>query len=265
MDATMIERTSRKSRSRLVDAGQILPTLATKRLATSASEMLQAASRCLRPSGASSDRRADHRLAIRTASDRVEATSHVLTESLRATFTCSPRMSRRQGRRLGGLATPPWTQIGSKSTTALDARRSESNSARTAAAPAITSRRTSARRPIHALIDAIEFDELHRLLSARQHGTLPAARLNGRANGPLRVPRVVDLDERPAAEAAVVVHRRHPERPRRGDLGGLVLLLLASDFDDQVQQVVRAVAVVDAGDEVGDVVAAPRRSACRES
>ncbi len=54
----------------------------------------------------------------------------------------------------------------------------------------------------------------------------------------LRVPRVGDLDERPAAEAAVVVDGRHPQRARRGDLGGLVLLRLAGDLDDQVQQVV---------------------------
>ena len=52
----------------------------------------------------------------------------------------------------------------------------------------------------------------------------------------------------------MVVDGRHPERAGGGDLGGLVLLLLAGDFDDQVEQVVRAVAVVDAGDEVGDVV-----------
>ena len=75
----------------------------------------------------------------------------------------------------------------------------------------------------------------------------------------LCVPRVGDFKERPAAEAAVVVDRRHPQRAGRGDLGGLVLLLLAGDFDDQVQQVVRAVAVVDAGDEVGNVVAVLRR------
>ena len=40
----------------------------------------------------------------------------------------------------------------------------------------------------------------------------------------------------------------------RGHLGGLVLLLLARDFDDQVQEIVDAVAVVDRSDEVGDVV-----------
>ena len=62
----------------------------------------------------------------------------------------------------------------------------------------------------------------------------------------LGVPRVGDFDERPAAEAAVVVDGRHPERAGRGDLGGFVLLLLARDFDDQVQQVVWAMAVVDA-------------------
>ena len=40
----------------------------------------------------------------------------------------------------------------------------------------------------------------------------------------------------------------------RGDLGGLVLLRFAADLDQQVQQVVRAAAIVDTGDEVGGVL-----------
>ena len=79
------------------------------------------------------------------------------------------------------------------------------------------------------------------------------------------VPRVGDLDERPAAEAAVVVHGGNPERPRRGDLGVLVLLPLARHFDDQVQRVVGAVAVVEPDEEVGDDTGARRRRACRGS
>ena len=70
----------------------------------------------------------------------------------------------------------------------------------------------------------------------------------------LCVPRVGDFDERPAAETAVVVDSRDPQRARGGNFGGLVLLFLAGDFDDQVQEVIRAATIVDAGDEVGDVV-----------
>src|ERR1035441_10276052 len=70
----------------------------------------------------------------------------------------------------------------------------------------------------------------------------------------LCIPRVGDFDERPAPEAAVVVDGRHPQRARCGDFGSLVFLLLAGHFDDQAQQVIRTVAVVDAGYEIGDVV-----------
>lgn len=59
-----------------------------------------------------------------------------------------------------------------------------------------------------------------------------------RANQVLRVPRVGDFGERLAAEAAVVVDCVRPERAGRGDLGGLVLLLLVGYFYEQVQQVV---------------------------
>src|SRR5260221_1777779 len=51
----------------------------------------------------------------------------------------------------------------------------------------------------------------------------------------LCIPRVGDFDKCPAAEAAVVVDGRHPQGARRGDLSGLVFLLLAGNFDDQIQ------------------------------
>jgi hypothetical protein len=51
----------------------------------------------------------------------------------------------------------------------------------------------------------------------------------------------------------MVVDGRHPQCARGGDLGRLLLFLLTGDFDDQVQEVVRAAAVVEAGEEVGDV------------
>ena len=70
----------------------------------------------------------------------------------------------------------------------------------------------------------------------------------------LRVPRINDFDERPTAETAVIVDRRDPQRASRCDLGSLVFLPFAGHFDNQVQEAVRAAAVVDAGDEVGDVV-----------
>src|SRR5688572_6117196 len=49
---------------------------------------------------------------------------------------------------------------------------------------------------------------------------------HGAANHVLRVPRVCDLDERPAAKAAVSIDGRHPKRAGRGDLGLLILLAL---------------------------------------
>src|SRR5271156_5569930 len=51
----------------------------------------------------------------------------------------------------------------------------------------------------------------------------------------LRVPRIGDFEKCPAPEAAVVVDGWHPQRARCGDFGGLVLLLFAGDFHDQVQ------------------------------
>src|SRR6266849_5929309 len=70
----------------------------------------------------------------------------------------------------------------------------------------------------------------------------------------LRIPRIGDFNEDPSPEAAVVVDSRHPQRARRGDFGSLIFLLLAGDFDDEAHEISRAVAVVDAGDEVGNVV-----------
>ena len=70
----------------------------------------------------------------------------------------------------------------------------------------------------------------------------------------LCVPRVGDFDKRPATETAVVVDSRNPQCARRGDLGSLVFSPFAGHFDDQVQEVTRAATVVDAGDEIGDVV-----------
>src|ERR1022692_1673494 len=70
----------------------------------------------------------------------------------------------------------------------------------------------------------------------------------------LRVPRIGNFEERPAAKAAVIVDGGHPQGPRRGDFSSLFFLLLAGHFDDQVQQVIRAVAVVDTGDEVRNIV-----------
>ena len=52
----------------------------------------------------------------------------------------------------------------------------------------------------------------------------------------------------------MVVDRWHPKRAGGGDFSGFVLLLLARDFDEQVQQVTLTMAVVQAGDKVGDVV-----------
>ena len=68
-----------------------------------------------------------------------------------------------------------------------------------------------------------------------------------------RVPRVGDFEECPPAEAPFVVHGGNPERAGRRDFRGLVLLSLTGHFEDQVQQIVGAVAIVDARDEVGDV------------
>ncbi len=48
----------------------------------------------------------------------------------------------------------------------------------------------------------------------------------------------------------MVIHGRHPERPRRHDLGGLFLFLLAGDLDHQIERVEQATAVVEHGDKV---------------
>jgi hypothetical protein len=49
----------------------------------------------------------------------------------------------------------------------------------------------------------------------------------------LRIPRIINLNKRPATEAAVVVDGRRPQRARRGDL------VFLGYFDDQVEQVNR--------------------------
>ena len=64
-----------------------------------------------------------------------------------------------------------------------------------------------------------------------------------------------ELGERPAAVAAEMVHAGHPVGVHRGLLLLRVLAPVALDLDDQVQQVVGAVAVVDQHDEVGQVLA----------
>ncbi|MGB4781759.1 MAG: hypothetical protein WBH61_06955, partial [Candidatus Methylomirabilis sp.] len=58
--------------------------------------------------------------------------------------------------------------------------------------------------------------------------------LKARADEVLRVPRVGDIEKRPAPKAAVTVDGRHLQGARRGDLGGLILLLFAGHFDDEV-------------------------------
>lgn len=70
----------------------------------------------------------------------------------------------------------------------------------------------------------------------------------------LRVPRIVNFNERPAAETAVVVDGRDPQRARGCHLGRLIFLFLAGDFDQQVQEVVHAVAIVKAGQEVRKIL-----------
>ena len=72
-----------------------------------------------------------------------------------------------------------------------------------------------------------------------------------------------ELGEGPAAVGAEVVHAGHPV----GFHGGLLLLgilaAVALDLDDQVQQVVVAVAVIHQHDEVGQVLARLRAVAVR--
>ena len=55
-----------------------------------------------------------------------------------------------------------------------------------------------------------------------------------------RVLHVVHLEERPATEAAPVVHRRDPEVGRCGDLRLLLLLRLARDLEQEREQVISA-------------------------
>ncbi len=71
-----------------------------------------------------------------------------------------------------------------------------------------------------------------------------------RANGLEEIIRVTDFEKSPTAERSVVINGRYPERSGRHDLGGLLLLFFACHFDDQVQRIEHAAAVVDHGDEV---------------
>jgi hypothetical protein len=61
----------------------------------------------------------------------------------------------------------------------------------------------------------------------------------------LRIPGVADFDEGPAAPGSGVVDGGHPEGLGGGDFGFFVFVLGSGDFDDQLQRVVGAVAVVD--------------------
>lgn len=63
------------------------------------------------------------------------------------------------------------------------------------------------------------------------------------------VPGVADLEERPAAEAAMVVHVRDPVRLGGGDLGRLLAAVLAGHLDDEVERFGAAAVVAD--DEIG--------------
>ena len=63
------------------------------------------------------------------------------------------------------------------------------------------------------------------------------------------------LGERPAAEAAQVVHTGDPVGFHGGFLFLCVLAPVALDLDHQVEEVVAPVAILDAGDEVGAVLA----------
>src|SRR3990172_1773016 len=49
-------------------------------------------------------------------------------------------------------------------------------------------------------------------------------------DGVLRIPRVGNLNKRPAPKATVIVDGRNPERPGRGDFGCLVFARLAAYF-----------------------------------
>ena len=65
---------------------------------------------------------------------------------------------------------------------------------------------------------------------------------------------VGELGERPAAVRSEIVHARHPVGFHRRLLFLGVLPPVALDLDDQVQEVVVAVAIVDQDDEVGPVL-----------
>src|SRR2546422_11564662 len=66
------------------------------------------------------------------------------------------------------------------------------------------------------------------------NGRLRPRLLDITSNEVLRVPGIGNLEKCPASESTVVVHRWNPQRARCRNLCGLVLFLLAGDFDDQV-------------------------------
>ncbi len=63
-----------------------------------------------------------------------------------------------------------------------------------------------------------------------------------------------ELGERPAAIGAEMVHARHPVGVHRGFLLLRVLAPVALDLDDEMQQVIGAVAVIHQHDEVGPIL-----------
>src|SRR5438046_1989218 len=83
-------------------------------------------------------------------------------------------------------------------------------------------------------------------------GKLRRALREESADGRLRIPRVGDFEEVPAAPLGGVVHGGHPELFRGIDFRGLVAVFRAGDFEDELERIGRAVAVVELDDEVGD-------------
>lgn len=58
---------------------------------------------------------------------------------------------------------------------------------------------------------------------------------------PVRFPRVGDFDERPPAEATVIINGGDPQVPSRGDLGSLVLSPFGGGLDNELERAVLAV------------------------
>ena len=63
-----------------------------------------------------------------------------------------------------------------------------------------------------------------------------------------------ELGERPAAVGAEMVHAGHPVGVHRGFLLLRILAAVALDLDDEMQQVIGAVAVIHQHDEVGQIL-----------